>query len=450
MFKINYIKTIFTFVLIAVSFIAQSQTIDWTLEKAITQAIKNRKTLSKAKSEIIISQMKTSELNAKYLPLVSAEYSYRYNIIVPTNVMPASVFDPSTAEKNIAFKMGADFTQRAGISVEQPVFNANFSRLISEAKLGEELARLNNREAEMTIAYETAKAYLNIVVTEQQLQQSLTDTTRTYVTLQIMQQKFNNQRVLKSDVNEAIIAHNNNIQIFKNNGSNLLVQKQFLLYLTGNGFDQVNIMNVVPYLFTENMSSVDDGTLHQLPQIALLDTNNKLLDAKKSSERAKHLPVFGVVGFLGSDQYADKMNPFQSGTWFGNSYIGINLKIPIFFGENTAKRIGQFKEQQKQNNFQIEENINKVKYDAAAALEHYRNTQSKIETLEVNINLTKESLTIFTERFVSDQLSAYDLNTKELVLQKMKAELTQLQNEKVLFWLDWMKANGGIKQFIER
>lgn len=447
MFKVSYIKSIITIVLITVSLAAQSQTVNWTLEKAIGEAIKNRKSLSKTKSEIIISQMKTDELNAKYLPTVSAEYSYRYNAIVPTSVMPASVFNPNATEKNIAFRMGTDFTQRAGISLEQSVFNASFSRLINEAKLGEELAGLTNKDAEMTIAYETAKAYLNILVTQQQVQQSVSDTARTYVTLQIVQQKFNNQRALKSDVNEARVAHNNNIQVFRNKSSTLLVQKQFLLYLTGNGFEQADAMKVAPYLFTENISAVSDETLHQLPQIALLETNNKLLDAKAATERAKHLPTFGFVGFLGSDQYADKLNPFQSGTWFGNSYVGINLKIPILFGENTTKRIGQLKLQQQQNNFQIDEYINKLKYDAIAALEHYRNTQSKIEMLEENINLTQESLTIFTERFQNDQLNAYDLNTKELLLQKMKGELAQQQQEKVSFWLDWLKATGGIAGF---
>jgi hypothetical protein len=58
---------------------------------------------------------------------------------------------------------------------------------------------------------------------------------------------------------------------------------------------------------------------------------------------------------LGADQFSNELKPVQSNTWFGNSFMGLALRLPISIGENRAIKISQFKSQINSLNFQKEE-----------------------------------------------------------------------------------------------
>ncbi|OUL61992.1 TolC family protein [Flavobacterium sp. AJR] len=422
-----------------------AQSVVWSLNKAIEEAQKNRKLLASLETEYKINQLKTKELNAKYLPRVSLNYNYQYNPIIATNVLPASAFNSGASSSDmIPIKLGANYSQNAGILLQQPLLDISISKLIAESKLHEKLANLSEKEARLELTYEVSKVYFNILVTEEQVKEAIGDTTRTALSLKTITQKYNNKRVLKVDVNDAKITHNNAVQKYLNATNNALVLKQYILYVTGNESSLASSMILEKYNMNENITDLDENLILALPQIEILKTQNEVLENKKKLERAKHSPMISANGYLGTDQFTENMNPFQQDSWYGNSYIGISLKLPIFFGENTAKRIDQLKFQQEQNNNRIVEDVNKNKYNALNASATYNNVLQQLKTVRENSKLTSEMVLVYQERYKFDQISFNELNDKEIQLQNLELAYNQLQKELIVSWLNWKKAAGKL------
>jgi outer membrane protein len=417
----------------------------WSLNKALEEAQKNRKLLTSLETESKINQLKTKELNAKYLPRVSLNYNYQYNPIIATNVLPASAFNSGASSSDmIPIKLGANYSQNAGVLLQQPLLDISISKLITESKLQEKLASLSEKEARLELTYEVSKVYFNILVAEEQVKEAIGDTTRTALSLKTITQKYNNKRVLKIDVNDAKVTHNNAVQKHLNATNNALVLKQYLLYVTGNESSLASSMVLEKYNMNENITDLDENLILTLPQIEILKTQNDVLENKKKLEKAKHNPMITANGYLGADQFTENMNPFQQNSWYGNSYIGVSLKLPIFFGENTAKRIEQLKFQQEQNNNRIVEDVNKNKYNALNASATYNNILQQLKTVRENSILTSEIVMIYQERYKFDQISFYELNDKEIQLQNLELVYNQLQKELIVSWLNWKKAAGKL------
>jgi outer membrane protein len=417
----------------------------WSLNKAIEEAQKNRKLLASLETEYKINQLKTEELNVKYLPKVSLNYNYQYNPIIATSVLPADAFNSGVSSDGmIPIKLGANYSQNIGVLLQQPLLDISISKLIAESKLQEKLATLSEKEARLELTYEVSKVYFNILVVQEQVKEAIGDTIRTALSLKTINQKYSNKRVLKVDVNDAKVTHNNAVQKYLNAANNALVLKQYLLYVTGNESSLASSMVLEQYSMDESITDFDENLIQTLPQIEILKTQNEVLENKKKLERAKHSPIINVNGYLGADQFTENMNPFQQDSWYGNSYIGVSLKLPVFFGENTAKRIEQLKFRQEQNNNRIVEDVNKNKYNALNATVAYNNVLQQLKTVRENSRLTSEIVKVFQERYKFDQISFNELNDKEIQLQNLELVYNQLQKELIVSWLDWKKAAGKL------
>lgn len=417
----------------------------WTLDKAIEAAQKNRKLLASLETEHKINQLKTKELNAKYLPRVALNYNYQYNPIIATSVLPAEAFNSRVSSDGmIPIKLGANYSQNAGVLLQQPLLDISISKLIIESKLQEKLAALNEKEAKLELTYEVSKVYLNILVAEEQENEAVGDTARTALSLETINQKYKNKRVLKVAVNDAKVTHNNAVQKYRNAANNILVLKQYFLYVIGNESSIASSVVLEKYSMDESSTDLDESLIEALPPIEILKTQNQVLENKKKLERTKYSPLIAINGYLGADQFTENMNPFQQNSWYGNSYIGMSLKLPVLFGENTAKRIDQLKFQQKQNNDKITENLNKSKYNALNAVTVYTNILEQLKTVRENSKLTSEIVMIYQERYKFDQISFYELNDKEIQLQNLELFHNQLKKQLIVSWLDWKKAAGKL------
>ena len=115
-----------------------------TLPQAIQNGIANKKNISAGKLNANISNLQTQAMYRKYWPQVSAEYTYMYNPILQTSILPIGIFNPNypiDATKNVKF--GTTWTQSAGLTAFQPLINLSIQKQIHEAKLKERIAVLS-------------------------------------------------------------------------------------------------------------------------------------------------------------------------------------------------------------------------------------------------------------------------------------------------------------------
>jgi len=114
----------------------------------------------------------------------------------------------------------------------------------------------------------------------------------------------------------------------------MLKEKLFLGYLTG-----IPVMELFEVSFDFSplsTSRLDRYTtcraVDSIARIRELTLKEELLNQQIRSERNKYVPQVGFEGFLGANQYAQTFDPFLANSWYGNSYLGISLKMPLMPG----------------------------------------------------------------------------------------------------------------------
>jgi outer membrane protein TolC len=432
---------------LAIPYSAHAQT-TLTLSEAINSALLNRKNIQAGKSDQIIRKLQTDALYRKYWPQVSVEYTYIYNPILQTYILPIGVFNPTyPAGATESIQFGTKWSQTAGVTLNQPLIDASINRQINEAKLQQRIAATAQTQTEYELAYTVAQVYIDINLQESKIRSAIADTNRTWVNYQLLQNKFNQKRLLKSDLNKGKINHNNTLQQYKDAVSQLIEDKVYLLFLIGQkDIDRSDIKVDTSFITTHLVSVASDRFVSDsIPELQLLELNSEVAVKQIKSEQAKYLPTLSLNGYLGANQYTNNLDPTAPNSWFGLSYIGIDLKYPLLFGEDKKKKIRQLRLQSSQYLQQKEDKTAQYDKDAITAKIKMQQILSELQTQEENITLSIESISIFQDRVSEGQESASNLNIEEVDFQKLDADYRGNRKQYWLYFLDYLRATGRLE-----
>ena len=418
-----------------------------TLKQAINNGFSNRKNIQAGKSDLVIRKLQAEALYKKYWPQVSLEYTYFYNPILQTSILPIGIFNssyPADATMNVRF--GTTWSQTAGATVTQPLIDLSIQRGILEAKLQERITAASQAQTEYELAYTIAQTYIEISLQESKIKSSVADTTRTFISYNLLNNKFAEKRLLKSDLNKSLINHHNAVQQLLDDLSRLIEDKVYLLFLTGETTIEKSDF-AIDTTFVKQYKLTASGHLPNtkaIPELLQLELQAQLSGIQSKSEKAKRLPTLSMKGFLGANQYTNNFDPIARNSWFGLSYVGIDLKFPLLFGENVKKNVQILRLQSVQFNQQKEDKSAIYAKDIFISKLKMERVLSQLKTQEENIALSIESIDITQARFAEGQESASSLNLDEASLQILKSDYEL--NKKQLWnnWLNYLKASGQL------
>ncbi len=436
------ILLIFTIFLISINCNAQRII---TLSQSIKSGLSNRNSILANKIDLAVGSLQTEALFRKFRPQLSLEYSYLYNPILQTSILPIGVFNPSfpiDATKSVQF--GTKWNQSAGIYAIQPIFDRSLSARVNESKLQERILALSFEQSENDLAYTIAQAYIAICIDNSKIESLKSDTSRTFIQFQNFKNIFDEERLLKTEVIKSEILHFETLQLLSNAISLLIEDKVYLLYLMGE-----KSIDSCDFQVDSNVSAIkfDDLLLldpKQLSYLNELDVKSQLTDLQAMLERYKQSPTVAFKGFLGANQFLNAFNPVESNSWFGSSYIGLDVKIPLMINENTRNKIKQMKLQSNQYQFQkddLSQNYSKDRLIAKLMIDNFR---TRLITLNKIINLSSESLSIFDARFLEGQESIFNVKIEELKHKVLKADYLNLEMQLWTYWLNYLNASGHL------
>ena len=423
-----------------------------TLAEAINAAFSNRSNIQAGKMDIEIQQLKTKALYKKYGPQVSVEYEYTYNPILQSSVIPVGIFNsslPADATANV--QCGSTWSQSAGITATQPLFDASLKKQINENRLQEKIMRASQAQTEYELAYEVSKSYVNIWLQEQQISGAIIDTARTWLSYQMQLDNFNAGRLLKSELNSAIINHNNTKQQLSDATIQLVENKIYLMFLTGTLASEADDFKIDTAFFSNNNWLLTDTNvaLDDIPVFQQLNAQKELALLQQQTERSKYAPVVNLVGFLGANQFSNEFNPVKSNTWFGFSYIGLQVKYPVLLAEDKKNKIQQLQLQSIQYSKQMEDKYAQFNQELATATLELNRLNRQLKTYAENLMLYKENLQILQDRFNADQITSNELNRQENEMNKLSAEHRNTQVKAWSYGLAYLNASGQLSKLWE-
>ena len=124
--RINILCTIAGIVLVANASAQQAQS--FSLDEAVSYAVKHNYQLQQATFDLDISKRKVKETTAIGLPQINGEASYNNFIDIPTQVAEASAFDPTApAGVLVPLQFGLPHSMSAGLTASQLIFDGSSS-----------------------------------------------------------------------------------------------------------------------------------------------------------------------------------------------------------------------------------------------------------------------------------------------------------------------------------
>ena len=417
----------------------------------LDSALANKGNIRAVRIDIEIAKLQTSSAYQKYLPDLSLSYNYRYNPIIPTQIIPLGQFSQIPTDEKRPIKFGTDWQQNSGLNLFQPVIDFSIKSRVAESRINEKLKNTDAAAAERDLKLEVIKSFTNIMLKEEQLRSAELDTLRTSRTKELFMVKSKEGKVLKTEINKAILNHNNALSNYIAVTSSLTREKIYMGFLTGISLENLldGTFDFSP--FSEDVLSISntDPLLDSIPSVKSLILRAELLEQQQQSERMKHAPTIGFEGFLGANQYTDTFNPFLSDSWYGSSYVGLSLRFQIISGSSTKNRVNQLKLEEKGLQSNLDDEINSVSNKSLMLKEEITQIEFQAGLFKQNIKLYEENLLLNQDRFDKGQINAYDLITDEVDFQKELNRYNEKRAELVYKQIELINNSGALSSFID-
>jgi outer membrane protein len=421
------------------------------LISCIDSALSNKGNIRAVRTDIEIARLQTSSAYQKYLPDLSLSYNYRYNPLIPTQIIPVGQFNPVATDEKRPIKFGTNWQQNSGLNLYQPIIDFSIKSRVAESKINEKLKNTDAAAAERDLKLEVIKSFTNIWLKDEQLRSAELDTLRTSRTKELFMLRFKEGKVLKTEVNKSILNHNNTLSNYVAVSSSLTREKIYLSFLTGISLEILldGMFDFSPFsddlLKKSNTGLLSDS----IPSLRSLIFRAELLEQQQKSERIKYTPTIGFEGFIGANQYTDNFSPFLSDSWYGSSYLGLSLRFQILSGSSTKNRVSQLKLEQKGLKLRLEDETNNISNKSLLLSEEIRQIEYQTGLYKQNIMLYEENLSLNQDRFDKGQINAYDLLTDEIDFQKEQSRFNEKRAELAYKQIELINNSGTLSSFID-
>jgi outer membrane protein len=417
----------------------------------IDSALANKGNILAVRTDIEIAKLQTSSAYQKYLPDLSLSYNYRYNPVIPTQIIPLGQFSQIPTDEKRPIKFGTEWQQNSGLNLYQPIIDFSIKSHVAESRINEKLKNTDAAAAERDLKLEVIKSFTNIWLREEQLRSAALDTLRTSRTKELFIIKSKEGKVLKTEVNKAILNHNNTLSDYVAVSSSLTREKIYMSFLTGISLETLfdGTFDFSPFSDDVLKISNTDLLLDSIPSVKSLRLRAELLEQQQNSERMKRTPTIGFEGFLGANQYTDTFNPFLSDSWYGSSYLGLSLRFQIISGSSTKNRVSQLKLEEKGLKARLEDETNSVSNKGLLLTEEIRQIEYQAGLSKQNITIYEENLSLNQDKFDKGQINAYDLLTDEIDFQKEQSRFMEKRAELVSKQIELINNSGALSSFIE-
>lgn len=443
------LKVYLSIAVLALSFQLAGQ--DVSLLTCIDSALANKANIRAIKTDFEIARLETSAAWQRFLPDLSLNYNYRYNPLIPSQIIPVGQFNPVPTDEKRPIKFGTSWQQTAGVSIYQPIIDFTINSRVEESRINEKIKNSDAEAAERDLITEVLKSYTNIWLYQERLHSAALDTLRTFRTRELITARDDEGKALKTEINRAAMNHNNALSDYHGAMASLAGEKIYMGYLTGISLDLLfdGIFDFT--LFSESIieRNISELLIDSVPSVRNLMLRDELIRQQQKSEKAVRIPTVGLDGYLGANQYSDNFSPALADSWYGSSFIGLSVRLSILSGTVSSNRLKQLKLKSQGIRSELEDEISYVSTNNSKLALEVKNIDYQVAMAGENISLYEENIMLEQERYNEGQKNSYDLLAEEIELRKEIAAYNEKQAQLAYKKIELLSNSGNIYSFIE-
>ena len=447
--------------------IANGQTINsFTVQQAADYAKKNSVQVKNALLDVLIQKQTNRDITSIALPQVNASMSVTRNIDIPVQTIPdfvspsiyralvkegvkngsgQTITDPG-GYGNFLFPFGSPWNLNAGVTLSQVVFDG---QVFIALKARNATISFQERIAELTeenIRANVYKVYYQLVTGKVQIELLDANISRLEKLKHDVQIMYDNGFTEKVDIDKL------SVQL-----ANLQTEKLKANNMIKNGYFGLKILMGMPIkdslVLTDTLddNKIKEGVLEATQyeysdrkDYQISELTNKLNGLNVRRYKLSELPSFVLVGGYSKQAQRNKFDFFGKGDWFTSSYIGLQMKVPIFNGFALKSRIQKAKlELQKTQNqtealkINIDAEVENAKNNFIAAIASMDFQKKNMALAEKVYGQTKKKYEIGTG-------SATEINTAQLDLKTAQTNYITALSEAIIAKIDFLKATGKL------
>lgn len=439
----------------------------FTVQQAAEYAKLHSVQVKNALLDILIQKQTNRDVTSIALPQINGGVSVTRNIDIPVQTIPnfiapatyqvlidegvkngngQTVTMPSGGFGNLLFPFGNPWNANAGITLSQIVFDG---QVFIALKARDGTIDFQKKMAEVTeenIKANVYKVYYQLVTGKKQIELIDANIDRLEKLKHDVQVMYDNGFTERVDIDKLVV------QV-----ANLQTEKLKANTMIKNGYSGLKLLMGMPIkdslILTDTLNDdqIKEGILEasqfkysDRKDFQFMEISNQLNGLNVKRYKLSQIPSFLLVGGYSKQAQRDQFDFFRKGEWFTSSYIGLQMKIPIFNGFSAKAKIAGAKLQlQKAQNqtealkITIDQEIENAKNNFIAATASMDFQKKNMTLAEKVYNQTKKKYEIGTG-------SSSEINTAQVDLKTAQTNYINALYEAVIAKVDFLKATGKL------
>lgn len=422
---------------------------EMTLQECIKTGIANNLSLANARIGIDKGRTGVSQNRSRLLPVINGIFQFTDYLKSPVNVTTGTLLGSDFPEDPTWQTIKSmQYNANAGIQLSMPLYNQTILAAIDVAKTVEKINSLSYEKAVEDLTMQISKVYYMAQASKEQERLTNENILRMEELCAITEALYQQGVVMEVDLNRVRI----NLKSLKtqHDQSHTLHSQQLnmLRFL----MDMAPETSLEVTRMAENMESLPaTGVYEELPELLLSVHQKTLAEQRIKTVKAGYLPTLSLTGYAGALGYQEKFHHFfhtsaAADNWFGNCYIGLSIKIPLFEANSKKLQIKQYRYDMQQAANRMELMRKQLDENYANALLQLNHNMEVFRTQSESRCQAEEVYNVTEEQYKEGVASMTALLQDEMQLRTAQTACVQALCQCRLAQLDLLKLSGNLSQ----
>lgn len=394
-----------------------------------------------------IANNRLSENRSRLLPILEANFQFTDYLISPTNVTTGALLDADIPNDPVWQQIRSmQYGVNAGVQLSMPIFNKTILRSIDVAKTMVNISQLSTEQAKEELTVAIANVYYLAQASQEQVILLKDNIKRMQELYDITKAMYDGGVVMEVDLSRVSISLSN-IDVLRKQYATIYEQQlNVLRFLLDFPPEQEISVGKMDKSFT---SYSIGGVSDHLPELRLITERKELINRQISAVKSGYLPSISLLGHLGLNGYQDNFKGFFNANkhhWYGNSFIGIKVNVPIFDANNKRKKISGYRFELAQTDLMLDERKKALARDYANIMEKLQLNLSSFNTQQSNYNQALSVYNVTEERYKEGVASMTDLLQDEIRMRESQIACIHALCECNLAYVQILKLSDNLNQ----
>ncbi len=326
---------------------------------------------------------------------ISSTISGQDNRTLPTTLVPGEIF--GQPGQVVETQFGQRYAFNAGISISKSLFDwqSRMQAKMAESDLNYQSAR--NEVFRQQLTQQVAYYYYGILIAEEALRLHTEDVELTLRIRNLSKLRQKQGLIDQATDNQSHILANN-AQANRIQTERLLNEYRMMLRFTL-GIPQEEPLQLSEQLRPEAFQEVV-GELGENKELELSRSQLELSEWGVKMQKAADLPKLTLYSYIGQQQFRDDFGlSFESDQWFGNTYIGLSLNVPIFSGFRNRNQVKSATLEREISEQQLESHSMENQYADRILLYNYTQSQASTAIALDTYELYRENAELSLQKY---------------------------------------------------